>query len=267
MRLHAAGAIAPFVSRGAPDGRGPARAREPRDAWHLGQDRRPLVSRGVTRDVSQRPGARLIGPRSRRAPAHRRSRRHRRSVDSFAHRHGIGHTRRPYGRPADLPSPPRSRRPRPAPVRTLERVNKACNGARTRTSDRRSTARPIRRRWSRRRWSGSSSRHALDGRTDRVVAQPDPQKFGDLPVAGAAALGGEVARLDRVTLPTANGKRTVRVYVEPGRGSLRPPLEGKPTAFVFRNGDFESWSAPRRRRPSRPSGAALGPRLTGDRRR
>ena len=49
---------------------------------------------------------------------------------------------------------------------------------------------------------------------------------------------------DRVNLPTASGKRTVRVYLEPGRGSLRPPLEGKPTALVFRNGEFELVDAP-----------------------
>ncbi len=42
-----------------------------------------------------------------------------------------------------------------------------------------------------------------------------------------------------MSLPTASGKRTVRVYVEPGRGNLRPPLEGKAAALVFRNGEFE----------------------------
>ena len=38
---------------------------------------------------------------------------------------------------------------------------------------------------------------------------------------------------------TASGKRTIKVYLDPSRGSLRPPLEGKPTALVYRNGDFE----------------------------
>jgi hypothetical protein len=43
---------------------------------------------------------------------------------------------------------------------------------------------------------------------------------------------------DRVVLPTAAGKRTVRVRVDPSRGGLRPPLEGKAVALVFRNGEF-----------------------------
>ncbi|MFN8037449.1 MAG: hypothetical protein U0V73_16130 [Acidimicrobiia bacterium] len=44
---------------------------------------------------------------------------------------------------------------------------------------------------------------------------------------------------DRVVLPTAAGKRTVRVRVDPTRGGLRPPLEGRAVALVFRNGEFE----------------------------
>lgn len=44
---------------------------------------------------------------------------------------------------------------------------------------------------------------------------------------------------DRVVLPTHAGKRTVRVRMDPSRGGLRPPLEGKAVALVFRNGEFE----------------------------
>jgi hypothetical protein len=44
---------------------------------------------------------------------------------------------------------------------------------------------------------------------------------------------------DRVALPTGAGRRTIRVYVDPRRGGLRPPLEGRPAALVFRNGEFE----------------------------
>jgi hypothetical protein len=44
---------------------------------------------------------------------------------------------------------------------------------------------------------------------------------------------------DRVTLPTSAGKRTVRVYVDPSKGGLRPPLEGRPAALVYRNGEFD----------------------------
>jgi hypothetical protein len=44
---------------------------------------------------------------------------------------------------------------------------------------------------------------------------------------------------DRVTVPTASGRRTVAVRVDSTRGSLRPPLEGRPTTLVYRNGELE----------------------------
>jgi hypothetical protein len=44
---------------------------------------------------------------------------------------------------------------------------------------------------------------------------------------------------DRVSIPTGSGRRTIRVYVDPQRGGLRPPLEGRPASLVFRNGEFE----------------------------
>lgn len=45
---------------------------------------------------------------------------------------------------------------------------------------------------------------------------------------------------DRVVLPTLAGRRTVRVRVERGGGGgLRPPLEGRPAALVYRNGEFD----------------------------
>ena len=45
---------------------------------------------------------------------------------------------------------------------------------------------------------------------------------------------------DRVVMPTAAGRRTVRAYVEPGgHGGLRPPLEGLDAALVYRNGEFD----------------------------
>ena len=43
---------------------------------------------------------------------------------------------------------------------------------------------------------------------------------------------------DRVVLPTSAGKRTIRVRVDPSRGGLRAPLDGKPVALTFRNGEF-----------------------------
>ena len=47
---------------------------------------------------------------------------------------------------------------------------------------------------------------------------------------------------DRVTLPTASGRRTIAVRVDRSRGDLRPPLAGRPTALVYRNGEFEIWA-------------------------
>ena len=47
---------------------------------------------------------------------------------------------------------------------------------------------------------------------------------------------------DRVTFLTASGRRTIAVRVDKSRGDLRPPLAGRPTAIVYRNGDFELWA-------------------------
>jgi hypothetical protein len=47
----------------------------------------------------------------------------------------------------------------------------------------------------------------------------------------------------RVALPTAKGRRTIRVRVDMTRGGLRPPLEGRPTSLVYRNGEFALWAA------------------------
>jgi len=50
------------------------------------------------------------------------------------------------------------------------------------------------------------------------------------------------AAADRVTMLTASGRRTVAVRVDRSRGDLRPPLSGRPTALVYRNGEFELWA-------------------------
>jgi hypothetical protein len=47
----------------------------------------------------------------------------------------------------------------------------------------------------------------------------------------------------RVTMLTASGRRTINVRVDMSRGDLRPPLAGRPTMLVFRNGEFELWAA------------------------
>jgi hypothetical protein len=48
---------------------------------------------------------------------------------------------------------------------------------------------------------------------------------------------------DRVTMLTASGRRTIAVRVDKSRGDLRPPLSGRPTMLVFRNGEFELLAA------------------------
>ena len=47
----------------------------------------------------------------------------------------------------------------------------------------------------------------------------------------------------KVALPTAKGRRTIAVRVDTARGGLRPPLEGRPTMIVYRNGEFDLWAA------------------------
>lgn len=125
-------------------------------------------------------------------------------------------------------------------VGTLERVNKACNGARTRAlAERRTKKAEVR----------DLVKEELDrfklpvtlstACTDRVLASLNRQKFGTYQSLVLPPSAVKWPATDRVTLPTANGKRTVRVYVAASQGSLRPPLEGKPVALVYRNGEFE----------------------------
>ncbi|MGZ4675769.1 MAG: hypothetical protein ACXVJ7_16150 [Acidimicrobiia bacterium] len=129
-------------------------------------------------------------------------------------------------------------------TRTLERVNKACNGARTRALEARASAKSEVR---------TLVKEELDrfklpvtfstACTDRVLASLNKQKFGTYQSLVLPAAAVKWPATDRVTLPTASGKRTIRVYIPPGRGSLRPPLDGKPTALVYRNGEFELMDA------------------------
>ena len=74
---------------------------------------------------------------------------------------------------------------------------------------------------------------------NRVEASLTRQKFGTYQSLVFPPAAVKWPASDRVTLPTAAGKRTVRVYMDPARGGLRPPLEGRPAALVYRNGEFE----------------------------
>jgi hypothetical protein len=125
-------------------------------------------------------------------------------------------------------------------ARTLERVNKACNGARTRALAERTTGKAE---------VKTLVKEELDkfklpitfstAATDRVLASLTKQKFGTYQALVLPPTAVKWPASDRVTLPTASGKRTVKVYLDPGKGNLRPPLDGKATALVFRNGEFE----------------------------
>ena len=84
--------------------------------------------------------------------------------------------------------------------------------------------------------------------TERVAAslqrragkQPKFSTYQSLTLpASAFKWGGS----DRVTMLTASGRRTVSVRVDMSRGDLRPPLQGRPTMLVFRNGNFELLAA------------------------
>ncbi|MBM3674630.1 MAG: hypothetical protein FJW88_06675 [Actinobacteria bacterium] len=123
---------------------------------------------------------------------------------------------------------------------TLERVNKACNAARTRALERKVTGKAELRALVREeleRFKLPATFNAPSA--DRVAASLRGQRFGTYQTLVLPPAALKWPATDRVSLPTSAGKRTVRVYVDPARGSLRPPLEGKPTALVYRNGGFE----------------------------
>lgn len=80
--------------------------------------------------------------------------------------------------------------------------------------------------------------------TDRVAAslerragkQPKFSAYQSLTLpAGAFKWSAD----GKVALPTAKGRRTIRVRVDTSRGGLRPPLEGRPATLVYRNGEFD----------------------------
>ena len=80
--------------------------------------------------------------------------------------------------------------------------------------------------------------------TDRVAAslerragkQPKFSTYQSLTLPAAAF---KWSADGKVSIPTAKGRRTIRVRVDTARGGLRPPLEGRPATLVYRNGDFD----------------------------
>jgi len=74
----------------------------------------------------------------------------------------------------------------------------------------------------------------------RAGKQPKFSTYQSLAMPASAFKWSAAA--DRVTMLTASGRRTVAVRVDRSRGNLRPPLAGRPTALVYRNGEFELWA-------------------------
>ena len=132
-------------------------------------------------------------------------------------------------------------------VATLERVNRVSNAARAAA-----LARP-----------GSGAAELRDIVSDEIERAKLPGGF-HAPIVERvqAALKGRGAKKfstyqaltlpasafkwssdGRVALPTAKGRRTIRVRIDMTRGGLRPPLEGRPTSLVYSNGEFELWAA------------------------
>lgn len=125
-------------------------------------------------------------------------------------------------------------------VTTLERVNKACNAARTRALEGKVTGKAELRVLVKEELERFKLPAAFNApAADRVAASLRGQKFGTYQTLVLPPTALKWPASDRVTVPTSAGKRTVRVYVDPAKGGLRPPLEGKPAALVYRNGELE----------------------------
>ena len=75
--------------------------------------------------------------------------------------------------------------------------------------------------------------------TTRVKAQLRGPKFSTYQSLTLPPSLAKWPSTDRVTLVTASGRRTIPVYVDPSRGDLRAPLDGKPVSLVLNNKDFE----------------------------
>jgi hypothetical protein len=131
-------------------------------------------------------------------------------------------------------------------VATLERVNRVSNAARAAA-----LARPG--------GGGAELRDIVSAEIDRaklpggfhapivdrvqVALDRRSKKFSQYQSVTLPASAFKWSSDGRVALPTAKGRRTIRVRVDMTHGGLRPPLEGRPTSLVYRNGEFALWAA------------------------
>ena len=145
-------------------------------------------------------------------------------------RGAIGHTLRPYGRPRSATAS--------CPIPTSTTSSRARSSGSTRRATGRGPAR------STQRATGKAEvktlvKEELDkfklpitfstAATDRVLASLTKQKFGTYQSLVLPATAVKWPASDRVTLPTASGKRTIKVYLDPG--------QGQPAAAARRQGD------------------------------
>ncbi len=133
---------------------------------------------------------------------------------------------------------------RQALTATLERVNRVSNSVRAaaaaeRVTDAR-TVRPLVQAETERQKLPATFNQPI---TDRVVGaltkRGKVHRFSAYQSLTLPASAAKWPATDRVTLATAQGKRTIPVHVDRSRGDLRSPLDGRPVTIVFANGEFD----------------------------
>ena len=121
---------------------------------------------------------------------------------------------------------------------TLQRVNLASNAARTAALERRvdggADLRAIVKAEAERFKVPAGLLTPTTQRVQESITGPAGrrQKFGEYQSVTLPASALKWGASDRVSLPTGSGRRTIRVYVDPRRGGLRPPLEGRPASLT-----------------------------------
>lgn len=127
---------------------------------------------------------------------------------------------------------------------TLERVNRVSNSVRAEAAQARlrdpKDLRPLVQSETERQKVPATFNRPITDRVAGVLAKlGKQQRFSTYQSLTLPAAALKWPSTDRVTLPTAHGKRTVHVHVDRSRGDLRSPLEGHPVTLVYANGEFD----------------------------
>jgi hypothetical protein len=132
---------------------------------------------------------------------------------------------------------------RKALAATLERVNRTSNAVRAAAAEARAadakSVRPLAQAATEQSKLPAAFNRPI---TDRVVAalgKRGSQKFSTYQSLTLPAGALKWPSTDRVTVPTAQGKRTIPVRVDRSRGDLRAPLAGRAVTIVYANGEFD----------------------------